>query len=343
MAVKGAVKEGKEMSEKYVTHPHAAPREVMAPDPELRPLLVALLTLNLLRGLAPSQAFSIETHNATVFEGDADVQFGYRVVQMRSNDSSWLVVSAPLAGNGTGALYRCSYHAETCQPIPLPDTPLVSLGLALASDEISGSRVIACGPRLQQRCEENVYLQGLCYVWGGWESPPRVLRPAGQECISGVDVAILYDDSLSIQPNDFTLMKQFIGKLLRALAGPRVQIAVVQFSSYINHVFTFADYVAKGLEAVEQDLMAFPHLKGNTHTPSAILFTVKQTFTPEHGARSHINSSCSRPGASCSPKLRRRSGVQAGSELPRLRTAPGSGRHVPADPGREGVSTRCPE
>ncbi|XP_034624210.1 integrin alpha-M-like isoform X2 [Trachemys scripta elegans] len=177
MAVKGAVKEGKEMSEQYVTHPHAAPREVMAPDPELRPLLVALLTLNLLRGLAPSQAFSIETHNATVFEGDADVQFGYRVVQMRSNDSSWLVVSAPLAGNGTGALYRCSYHAETCQPIPLPDTPLVSLGLALASDEISGSRVIACGPRLQQRCEENVYLQGLCYVWGGLGEPPQGPAP----------------------------------------------------------------------------------------------------------------------------------------------------------------------
>ncbi|XP_026518493.1 integrin alpha-M-like, partial [Terrapene carolina triunguis] len=106
-------------------------------------------------------------------------------------------------------------------------------------------------------------------------------------CISGVDVAILYDDSLSIRPDDFTLMKQFIGKLLRALAGPRVQIAVVQFSSHINHVFTFADYVTKGLEAVEQDLMAFPHLKGNTHTPSAILFTVKQTFAPEHGARSH--------------------------------------------------------
>ncbi|XP_044872251.1 integrin alpha-X-like [Mauremys mutica] len=287
MAEKEAVKEGKEMSEQYVTHPHAGPREVMAPDPELRLLLVALLTLNLLPGPAPSQAFSIETHNATVFEGDADAQFGYRVVQMRSNDSSWLVVSAPLAGNGTGALYRCSYHAGACQPVPLPDTPPVSLGLALASDEISGSRVVACGPRLQQRCEENVYLQGLCYVWGGWERPPQVLHPASQECISGVDVAILYDDSHSIQPDDFTLMKRFIGELLRALARPRVQIAVVQFSSDINHVFTFADYAAKGLEAVEQDLMVFSHLKGNTRTPSAILFAVEQTFAPKNGARPH--------------------------------------------------------
>nr|XP_048710285.1 integrin alpha-D-like [Caretta caretta] len=92
----------------------------MAPDPELRPLLLALLTLNLLRGPAPSQAFSIETQNPTIFEGDADAQFGYRVVQMRSNGSSWLVVSAPLAGNGTGALYRCSYHGGACEPIPLP-------------------------------------------------------------------------------------------------------------------------------------------------------------------------------------------------------------------------------
>ncbi|XP_050812632.1 integrin alpha-X-like isoform X2 [Gopherus flavomarginatus] len=287
MAEKGAVNEGKEMSEQDVTHPHAGPREVMAPDPELRPLLVALLTLNLLRGPARSQAFSIETHNATVFEGDADAQFGYRVVQMRSNDSSWLVVSAPLAGNGTGALYRCSYHEGACQPVPLPDTPPVSLGLALASDEISGSRVVACGPRLQQRCEENVYLQGLCYVWGGWERPPKVLHPASQECISGVDVAILYDDSHSIQPDDFKLMKQFIGELLRTLARPRVQIAVVQFSSDINHVFTFADYTAKGLKAVEQDLMVFSHLKGNTRTPSAILFAVEQTFAPKNGARPH--------------------------------------------------------
>ncbi|CAM5117717.1 unnamed protein product [Eretmochelys imbricata] len=259
----------------------------MAPDPELRPLLLALLTLNLLRGPAPSQAFSIETQNPTVFEGDADAQFGYRVVQMRSNGSSWLVVSAPLAGNGTGALYRCSYHGGACEPIPLPDIPPVSLGLALASDEISRSQIVACGPRLQQRCEENVYLQGLCYVWGGWERPPRALHPAGQECISGVDVAILYDDSQSIQPDDFRLMKQFIRELLRALAGPRIQIAVVQFSSEIHHVFTFADYAAKGPMAVEQDLEAFSHLKGNTRTPSAILFVVGQTFTPENGARPH--------------------------------------------------------
>nr|XP_032647479.1 integrin alpha-X-like [Chelonoidis abingdonii] len=82
-------------------------------------------------------------------------------------------------------------------------------------------------------------------------------------------------------------MKQFIGELLRALAGPRVQIAVVQFSSDINHVFTFADYAAKGLEAVEQDLMVFSHLKGNTRTPSAILFAVEQTFAPKNGARPH--------------------------------------------------------
>ncbi|XP_074854476.1 integrin alpha-L isoform X2 [Carettochelys insculpta] len=256
-----------------------------APTSEMQLLLTALMASNLLQGPAPAQAFSIETHNATVFEGDAEAQFGYRVVPVHSNGSSWLVVSAPLGGNGTGSLYRCSYHGGTCQPIPLPETPPVSMGLVLASDESSGSRIIACGPRLQQPCEENVYLQGLCYLWGGLERLPRALHPTSQECISGVDVAILYDDSQSIQPQDFTLMKTFIEQLLRNLAGPRAQLAVVQFSSEIHQVFSFTSYTKKGLSAVVQDLMAFPQLKGNTHTPSAIRFVAQETFGPQHGAR----------------------------------------------------------
>ncbi|XP_075784881.1 integrin alpha-L isoform X2 [Pelodiscus sinensis] len=257
----------------------------MAPASEMQTLLLALATLGLLQGPAPSQAFSIETQRPTVFQGDAAAQFGYRLVPTRMSGSPWLVVSAPLGGNGTGSLYRCSYPEGTCQPIPLPDTPPVSLGLALASDEISGSRILACGPRLQEPCEENVHLQGLCYLWGGWDRPPQALYPASQGCISGVDVAILYDDSQSIVPDDFHLMKRFIVELLRALAEPRVQLAVVQFSSEIHQVFSFADYTKKGLAGVEEELMDFQQLKGNTHTPSAIRFVANQTFAPEHGAR----------------------------------------------------------
>uniref|UniRef100_A0A8C8VH17 VWFA domain-containing protein n=1 Tax=Pelusios castaneus TaxID=367368 RepID=A0A8C8VH17_9SAUR len=257
----------------------------MAPATEWQ-LFMAVAMLILLQGAPPSWAFTIEDQKVTIFTGDAGAQFGYRVIQMRSNASSWMVVSAPLAGNGTGALYRCSYQEEACQPILLPDTPPVSLGLALASDEISGSQIIACGPRLQQQCEENVYLQGLCYLWGDGEQAPQALRPAHQVCVSGVDVAILFDGSQSIDRRDFTIMKDFIVELLRALASPRVQLAVVQFSTEIYQVFGFKDYSKKGLKAIN-DLLSFQQLSGNTNTPSAIRFVVDTIFNPDHGARPH--------------------------------------------------------
>ncbi|XP_067421838.1 integrin alpha-L [Emydura macquarii macquarii] len=289
VALRQRMKQAKEMNLQLVTHPQQGlgRSDAMALAAGGHPLLVAVGVLSLLRGAPPSRAFTIETQNVTIFEGDADEQFGYRVVQMRSEGSSWLVVSAPLAGNRTGALYRCSYEGMTCQPIPLPDIPPVSLGLALTSDEISRSQIMACGPRLQQRCEENIYLQGLCYLCGGSKQPPRVLHPASQACVSGVDVAVLYDDSQSIVSSDFTLMQKFIVELLRALARPRVQLAVVQFSSEINQVFSFADYATKGLSAVERDLLAYKQLSGNTYTPSAIRFVANETFAPHNGARSH--------------------------------------------------------
>ncbi|KAJ6653428.1 hypothetical protein lerEdw1_009329 [Lerista edwardsae] len=68
-------------------------------------------------GFPLSSAFSIDTKTSTVFKGDLAAQFGYRVVQTKFNGVPWLVVSAPLAHNRTGSLFRCSYDSETCQPL----------------------------------------------------------------------------------------------------------------------------------------------------------------------------------------------------------------------------------
>uniref|UniRef100_A0A670JEC3 Uncharacterized protein n=1 Tax=Podarcis muralis TaxID=64176 RepID=A0A670JEC3_PODMU len=73
------------------------------------------------RGSAVSSDFNIiDTETPVFFRGDKASQFGYRVVQTRADDgTSWLVVSAPMSGNRTGSLFRCSYDTEKCQPVVL--------------------------------------------------------------------------------------------------------------------------------------------------------------------------------------------------------------------------------
>ncbi|XP_053117542.1 integrin alpha-X-like isoform X2 [Hemicordylus capensis] len=217
-----------------------------------------------------------------IFKGDAAAQFGYRVIQTKSNSASWLVVSAPLQNNGTGSLSRCSYDTGKCQPVLLSNTSGISLGLSLAADETHDSKIIACGPTWKQRCQDLNYLNGICYIMTNFDQNLQEIRPAFQECFSGVDAVILYDDSGSISNPDFKIMKNFIVTLIESVPKKNVQFAVVQFSSQSQVVVNFADYSKAGGQ-VKDIIFSFARARGNTYTPSAIRYVANSVFTSWQG------------------------------------------------------------
>ncbi|XP_026538092.1 integrin alpha-X-like [Notechis scutatus] len=242
------------------------------------------------KSLPGFSAFSLIDFEAPViFRGEEADQFGYRVVQTKFDGNSWLVVSAPFAGNRTGSLFQCSYDSQRCQPIVFNNAkviPRISLGLSLAADEASESKIMACGPTWERRCGQLDYLNGVCYIMNGIDGNVKEIQPAFQECVFGVDAVILYDDSGSIEDSDLHTMKNFFLKLMDSVAGADVQFAVVQYSSINTLVFDFATY-NNTREKIKDLIHNLGRFKGKTFTPSAIVYVVEKVFTANRGMRPH--------------------------------------------------------
>ncbi|XP_070585916.1 integrin alpha-X-like [Erythrolamprus reginae] len=262
----------------------------MGPITEVKPFYHAVILLCLGCGLPCFSAFNLIDFEAPViFLGEETEQFGYRVVQTKSDGNSWLIVSAPFAGNRTGSLFQCSYDTQRCQPVVLKhakDIPRISLGLSLAADEASESRIMACGPTWERRCGQFNYLNGICYILNGLDSNVKEIQPAFQECVFGVDAVILYDDSASIEDNQLRTMKNFLLNLMDSVAMADVQFAVVQYSTMPTLVFDFATY-NNTREKIKDIIYNYNRFKGQTHTPSAIVYVVNEVFTANHGMRPH--------------------------------------------------------
>ncbi|XP_053219442.1 integrin alpha-X-like isoform X1 [Podarcis raffonei] len=261
----------------------------MEPAIETKWILKAAFFLCLGWCSAVSSDFNIiDTETPVFFQGDKAPQFGYRVVQTRADDgTSWLVVSAPMSGNRTGSLFRCSYDTEKCQPVVLHhnNTSGISLGLSLAADK-SDSKIIACGPTWERRCGDFDYLNGVCYIMSNFNQPAKEIHPAFQECTVGVDAVILFDDSGSISDGSFLTVKNFTLQLMASVSEADVQFAMVQFSTEVNLVFDF-NYYNAFKSKVKEIVDAIQQTKGNTHTPTAIRYVVDKVFLPKLGMRPH--------------------------------------------------------
>nr|XP_033802676.1 integrin alpha-M-like [Geotrypetes seraphini] len=240
-----------------------------------------------------SQSFNIDTESPTVFSGNKRGYFGYKVVQLKADGFPWLVVSAPLEDgtlwNKTGAIYQCSYTSETCTPIIVNNTLPISLGLTVATEEVSARGLIVCGPTYSHPCEENLFLNGICYIFNDKLHVTEEIRPSYKECVSGVDAVILYDDSGSITSDDFRRMQHFMIDLIKNLQDANILFAVVQFSTEVRDVFSFQEYQQRSFNP-EKAILQVPHTKGRTHTPSGIKHVVEKIFTADRGARRNTKS-----------------------------------------------------
>ncbi|XP_029138901.1 integrin alpha-X-like [Protobothrops mucrosquamatus] len=259
----------------------------MGPVTKVKFFYQAVFLLCLGCGLQCFSSFSLFDFEAPViFLGEKTDQFGYRVIQTRSGGTSWLVVSAPFANNRTGSLFRCSYDTQKCQSIVLNHIPRISLGVSLAADEASESKIMACGPTWERRCGQLDYLNGICYILNDFDGNVKKIQPTFQECVFGVDAVILYDDSGSISDHNLRIMKDFFLNLMDSVAGANVQFAVVQYSSIFTLVFDFATY-NNTREKIKDLIHNFGRFRGETYTPSAIVHVVDKVFTVNRGVRPH--------------------------------------------------------
>ncbi|XP_054570428.1 integrin alpha-X [Eptesicus fuscus] len=241
-------------------------------------------SLLLLMGMASSLCFNLDTDRPTIFPMHS-AGFGHTVVQY----DRWVVVGAPQevkAVNQTGGLYRCDYSTATCEPIQLqvpPEAVNMSLGLSLTA-ATTPSRLLACGPTVHHACNENMHLNGFCFLWASPSWQARRLPADLQECPrQEQDIVFLIDGSGSIGSRDFAKMLSFVKAVMSQFQRPRAQFSLMQFSHTFRVHFTFKDFTQSSdpwrlLDSVRQ-------LGGYTHTATAILKVIKELFSVHSGAR----------------------------------------------------------
>ncbi|XP_068033956.1 integrin alpha-D-like, partial [Anomalospiza imberbis] len=239
--------------------------------------LLALLGTALLAG-------ALDLESPQVFPGVPGGGFGASVAQFGTGESGWLLVGAPLEGNGSGAVYGCAFGSATCRKLPVPGPPGAvssSLGLALAAGE---DAALVCGPTSPQVCGVNVHLNGFCVQLDTDLRPVRSLPATFPECPkTSMDIAFLMDGSGSIAEQDFETMKTFIAEVMRRFRDDDAQFSLTQFSHTIQDHFDFKTFrrfpdPARLLRNVRQ-------LTGATYTATAMRSVLKKMFVAGRGAR----------------------------------------------------------
>nr|XP_041575499.1 integrin alpha-M-like [Taeniopygia guttata] len=243
---------------------------------EPRELLVVLGTALLTAAL--------DLESPEVFPGGSGSGFGVSVAGVGGGDRSWLLVGAPHAGSGSGAVFSCTFGSGTCRKLPLTGPPGVNqsrLGLAMAAGD---DAALVCGPIAPQVCGVNVHLNGFCVQLDTELRPVRSFPETIPECPkTALDIAILMDGSGSIADHDFRTMKTFIAEVMRRFRDVDAQFSLTQFSHAVKHHFDFSDFrkvpdPARLLRTVRQ-------LNGATYTATAIQRVLQEMFVSGRGAR----------------------------------------------------------
>ncbi|KAL2766168.1 integrin alpha-D isoform 2 precursor, partial [Daubentonia madagascariensis] len=235
--------------------------------------------------LASYHGFNLDVEEPTVFQEDAD-SFGQSVVQF---GGSRLVVGAPLevvAVNQTGQLYDCASSTGTCQPVSLhipAEAVNISLGLSLAAST-NLSWLLACGPTMHRACGENMYAKGSCLLLGSHLQIIRIVPAALPECpTQEMDIVFLIDGSGSIDPSEFTQMKDFVRAVMGQFEGTNTLFSLLQYSNLLKTHFTFARF--RNSSSPQSLVDPIVQLNGLTYTATGILKVVTELFHSKNGAR----------------------------------------------------------
>jgi len=109
-------------------------------------------------------------------------------------------------------------------------------------------------------------------------------RPGYQECIKGnVDLVFLFDGSMSLQPDEFQKILDFMKDVMKKLSNSSYQFAAVQFSTDCKTEFNFLKYVK--VKNPDVLLGKVEHMRQLTNTFGAINYVATEVFRQDLGAR----------------------------------------------------------
>ncbi|KAM4595822.1 integrin alpha-L-like [Fundulus diaphanus] len=225
-----------------------------------------------------SLGFNIDTANPTVHSGDPEDFFGYKVLQYMSPRNKGIIVTAPLRLNGSGGIFKhdqdetVKWFSPNDSSETYPHLPR-HLGLSIAADS-TRTRFIACSPSVAHPCDENVYLNSLCYNVTNEFQQLSSFTPLFQKCTKkAVDLVFLFDGSESMTGAEFNENKIFIKNVMKSLKNSTFKCAAVQFSTDCRKVFDFNDYVAgTAIKKLDEE----QHMKALTNTHKALNFTLSE-------------------------------------------------------------------
>uniref|UniRef100_A0A3B5LVR3 VWFA domain-containing protein n=1 Tax=Xiphophorus couchianus TaxID=32473 RepID=A0A3B5LVR3_9TELE len=142
------------------------------------------------------------------------------------------------------------------------------------------------GPSLAHPCDENVYLNSLCYNFTDDFELTSSFKPLFQSK-AVVNLVFLFDGSESMTTTEFNKNKKFIIDIMNQLKNTSFKFAAVQFSTLCRTVFNFKDYA----DGTAQDKLTNEvHMKGLTNTHKALNFTLHNLLENESaGASKNAN------------------------------------------------------
>ncbi|XP_034438382.1 integrin alpha-M-like [Hippoglossus hippoglossus] len=249
---------------------------------------IFLLTYMVALAAPLSLAFNIDATNPDVYAGEKKDFFGYKVLQFMSGTNKGIIVTAPLQLNGSGGVCRPDQNQSTqcfnAEDITVKNKtlPVKLLGLSIAADSTS-SQFIVCSPSVAHECNENSYLNSVCYKMTHSLQTISSFTPAFQECTKKtVDLVFLFDGSGSMTGAEFNKNKDFIVDIMDSLKNTSIKFSAVQFSSNHRTVFDFNNY--QDGSALGK-LMNEPHMEALTNTHGALEFVMKNILeNPAAGA-----------------------------------------------------------
>ncbi|XP_058035416.1 integrin alpha-L [Ahaetulla prasina] len=251
--------------------------------------LVFTLLIGLsLRGPSRSLGYNINPSPAILFSSNHSKHFGYQVLQLGKGSEARVIVGAPGEQNSTGKVYQCNLKSQECEDIPLEEnSPVPHLGMTLATN-MQGNKMIACGPGIEQHCDKNLYVSGICYLFDIKLQNPKNITTGYQKCLKGkVDLVFLFDGSASMKTSEFMTIKQFMIDVMKELWNSSVHFAAVQFSEDAKLEFDFNNYTSD--PNPEKLLANVVHAEQITNTFKAIKFVANEVFIPERGTRKEAN------------------------------------------------------
>ncbi|XP_064588714.1 integrin alpha-10 isoform X2 [Zonotrichia leucophrys gambelii] len=251
----------------------------------MRGLLLALI---LLPGVA--EGFNIDVGTPRVFQGPAESQFGYRVLQWGSGGDKGLLVGAPWDGDGRGDIYRCHMGApnSSCAKanlgaaVPWLSSSAGHLGMTLAEAEDGG--LVACAPLWSQQCGTSVFSPGRCVQLDQELQLVATMAPTAQRCSTFMDIVVLLDGSNSIYP--WEEVQAFLGNVLeRFFIGPgQTQVGVLQYGEHLVQEWALGQHpTAQSLLEAARNLTRQEGRE--TRTAMAIREACTDSFSPARGGR----------------------------------------------------------